>query len=663
MTITGGNVSSSDAGGGILFFSHLTLTNVHVTGNTAGNGGGVSLAFADGVFTNCTFSNNTSTGASGGGSGGGIFNSGSLTVTNSTISGNTSAGFGGGIRSAANTVMTVTNSTISGNTANGVFTGGGIDNSGRLIVTNSTIRDNRATSGIGNGGGILSDTNNNTNTIINSTITNNSAAGSSSASGVLRSGGTFTIRNSIIAGNVGNATQPDVVASGGTGITSNGFNLIGNRSNVTFNQTGDQFGTGSSPLAPRFAPLALNGGTTQTHTLFAGSPALDAGQSSGTTTDQRGSQRPFDLPDTNISDGADIGAFEAQTAPPAAPTVSISDVSLNEGNAGTSNFTFTVSLSAASGSSVTVAYQTADGTATAPTDYSAVALPTTLTFNGGETSKTITIPVNGDTTNEPNETFFVNLLNANGATIADNQAIGTINNDDGACSYTLSPASPQTVPATSSNLNVGVTTTAGCAWTATTSTSWITINSGSSDNGNGTVNITFAANTGSARSGSLTIAGQTYTINQATSVLSVRAPFDYDGDNKTDISIFRPAPAEWWINRSTNGSTFALQFGTTSDKIVPADYTGDGKADVAFFRPSNGNWFVLRSEDSTFFAFPFGANGDTPVAGDYDGDGKFDAGVYRPSNFTWFIQRSTAGTLIQQFGIAADIPTPSAFVP
>lgn len=146
-------------------------------------------------------------------------------------------------------------------------------------------------------------------------------------------------------------------------------------------------------------------------------------------------------------------------------------------------------------------------------------------------------------------------------------------------------------------------------------------------------------------------------------VFPQRSFFDYDGDGKTDLSIFRPSNGQWWINRSSNGSTFAARFGTSSDKIVPADYTGDGKTDIALFRPSNGNWFILRSEDSSFFAFPFGANGDVPVAGDYDGDGKFDAGVFRPTNSTWFVQRSTAGTLIQQFGIAGDLPMPNAFVP
>ncbi|CAN5800270.1 hypothetical protein BH20ACI4_BH20ACI4_01540 [soil metagenome] len=140
---------------------------------------------------------------------------------------------------------------------------------------------------------------------------------------------------------------------------------------------------------------------------------------------------------------------------------------------------------------------------------------------------------------------------------------------------------------------------------------------------------------------------------------------DYDGDGKADIAIYRnnAGVSEWWIRKSSNGSVFAAQFGNSTDKAVQGDYTGDGKADMAIWRPSNGNWFILRSEDFSFYAFPFGTSTDIPVAGDYDGDGKFDAGVFRPSNSTWFVQRSTAGTLIQAFGIAGDLPTPNAFVP
>ncbi len=142
-----------------------------------------------------------------------------------------------------------------------------------------------------------------------------------------------------------------------------------------------------------------------------------------------------------------------------------------------------------------------------------------------------------------------------------------------------------------------------------------------------------------------------------TNIPSARAPFDFDGDGKTDLAIFRPAPAEWWYLRSGDGQNRAFQFGSSTDKIVPADYTGDGKSDIAFWRPTTGQWFILRSEDSSFFAFPFGSSGDTAVPADYDGDGKADAAVFRPSSLTWFIARSSGGTTIKQFGASGDVPT------
>ncbi len=135
-----------------------------------------------------------------------------------------------------------------------------------------------------------------------------------------------------------------------------------------------------------------------------------------------------------------------------------------------------------------------------------------------------------------------------------------------------------------------------------------------------------------------------------------RAPFDFDGDGKTDVSIFRPALGEWWYLKSIDGGNGAIQFGNSSDKLVPADYTGDGKTDIAIFRPSSNEWFILRSENGSFYSFPFGSSGDVPVPADYDSDGKADAAVFRPSTQTWFISRSSGGTTIQQFGAAGDDP-------
>jgi len=121
------------------------------------------------------------------------------------------------------------------------------------------------------------------------------------------------------------------------------------------------------------------------------------------------------------------------------PSLSIDDVTVVEGNSGTTNAVFTVTLSAASGQTVTVNYATADGTATQPADYTSTS--GTLTFAPGQTTRTITVPVIGETVPEANETFFVNLSGATNATISDNQGVGTITNDD--VPVTVSPG---TVP-------------------------------------------------------------------------------------------------------------------------------------------------------------------------------------------------------------------------
>jgi hypothetical protein len=112
----------------------------------------------------------------------------------------------------------------------------------------------------------------------------------------------------------------------------------------------------------------------------------------------------------------------------AQPSVSIGDVALAEGNSGATQFSFTISLSAASTSTVTVPYATANGTATAGSDYTAAS--GTVTFAPGETQKTVVVEVLGDTTLEGSETFFVNLGAPTNATLGDGQGQGTIQNDE-----------------------------------------------------------------------------------------------------------------------------------------------------------------------------------------------------------------------------------------
>lgn len=110
------------------------------------------------------------------------------------------------------------------------------------------------------------------------------------------------------------------------------------------------------------------------------------------------------------------------------PDISISDVTVTEGDSGTVNATFNVTLSAASAQTVTVAFATADGTATAGEDYQSSS--GILTFNPGDLTKSVTVLVNGDTRDEANKTFFVNLSNATNAAILDPQGQGTITDND-----------------------------------------------------------------------------------------------------------------------------------------------------------------------------------------------------------------------------------------
>ncbi|HEX9002641.1 MAG TPA: putative Ig domain-containing protein, partial [Blastocatellia bacterium] len=234
LTINNGRAPAFEFGGGISSLSSLTLTDVNVTGNQAGNGGGgVSLAFADGVFTNCTFSGNTAE------QGGGIYFQGdggrTLRLTNVTVSGNSSSNLtAGGVRNVS---------------TSGPST---------LEVINSTIVNNTA------GGGLQT---------LTFTPTSNA---------------TITLRNTIIANNTPNNLSK-IEQSGGTAtITSLGFNLTSDGGGGFLNGTGDLLNTN-----PLLTALANHGGPTPTHALLPGSPAINAGTNTGApATDQRGIARP-----------------------------------------------------------------------------------------------------------------------------------------------------------------------------------------------------------------------------------------------------------------------------------------------------------------------------------------------------------------------------------
>jgi hypothetical protein len=155
------------------------------------------------------------------------------------------------------------------------------------------------------------------------------------------------------------------------------------------------------------------------------------------------------------------------------PGLSINDVSVSEGDAGPVNAIFTVSLSAASGQTVTVNFVTADNTATNPADYTTTS--GTLTFAPGVTSQPVTVSVQGDILDEPDETFFINLSGAVNATIADNQGLGTITDDDGAPSLSINNVS--VTEGNAGTVNAGFTVSLSAASAQT-----ITVNFATADN-------------------------------------------------------------------------------------------------------------------------------------------------------------------------------------
>lgn len=336
-------------GGGILLGGHvffspgtgtLTLTNSVVRNNFSFNpanfavGGGIHNNGGTLHVIDSTVSGNLSNN-----DGGGIGNNGSLTVSNSTISNNTNVhGQGGGIQSYGG-VVSIDRSTIDGNgkppNPTLVGCGGGMRvDHGELTVTNSTISGNR---GGGDGGGLcISLSNANIPrakvTLGNTTITGNTTLlpfAGQGGGGIISDGDPTLMSNTIVAGNTAaNSIGHDCRGA----FTSAGYNLIGDAIPAPNSPpwctltaaTGDQVGTSSS-INPQLAPLADNGGLTQTHALCTGlaephasctgaSPALDAGNPDepGSTadacpaTDQRGVNR--------FQDRCDIGAYEDQAA-------------------------------------------------------------------------------------------------------------------------------------------------------------------------------------------------------------------------------------------------------------------------------------------------------------------------------------------------------------
>jgi predicted outer membrane repeat protein len=362
LKISGGHITG-DNGGGILN-DNSTLTMAHCTVNGNAIVSGSSNNLGGGIHNNGTMTldqvivnnNNALFSGQGGGvpSGGGISNTGTMIIIAGTIQSNLGFWSAGGIYNTG--MLTITGSTIvnnqTGNPGHFGGSGGGIINGGTMTIQDSTISGNTAHGGDlqgGDGGGISG----NNNTITNSTITGNSALHGGGVAGggniahttfsnnsASRDGGALYLTSPLELGNTilkAGASGVNIFNNGGSLIT-HGYNISSDNGGGFLNGPGDQINTD-----PMLGPLQNNGGSTFTHELLTGSPAIDSGDpnfASPPYYDQRG---PVFW---RVRNGRiDVGSFEVQAGTTPSPTPT-STASPTPTPTGTATATFTPTATA-----------------------------------------------------------------------------------------------------------------------------------------------------------------------------------------------------------------------------------------------------------------------------------------------------------------------------
>ncbi len=631
-----GNASS----GGAIYIepngviTKLALTNAILANNSALQGGAIGTLGQSAV----TVSASTITGnsASNNLGGGGIyFDNGTLTVSNSTISSNV-ASFGtaaGGIGIGNNqAVFNISDSTVLGNTGTGIGAGG------TTTIANSTISSNQA-NGIAGGvyvGGNV--------TIRNSQITGNFGNGSNALGGGIANFGTMTISDSTIGGNSAAFGAGIYTAGGMTATNIQVLNNVasGSGGGVYNNAGGNSPATFVSSRIAGNAAAQAGGGFYNRDLLIVNSSTIESNTA-------------------GLGGGGLFNVFLNVGA--ATSTVAASTFSANTtggSGAGVQNQEGTVNLFY-----VTLSGNTANGFGGAiNTNLAGIVNATNVTaaFNlgragaGGFSNNQSTLKARNclvarnRTTNRASGPDIAGTIQSSGFNLIGNTNGGNVTGLNG----DKLNVNPQIRPLAA---NGGPTKTHALAATSPAIDGGSRVSGATSDQRGlpGSIDLPGVPNTAGGDGSDI----GSFEV-QANESFPGYAPFDFDGDGRTDIAIFRPSNGQWWIANSSLG-TIAHTFGAATDRLVPGDFTGDGVADVAIWRPASGEWFVMRSEDYSYYSFPFGAVGDIPAPGDFDGDGVTDAAVFRPADSTWYVQRSSGGTTIEAFGSPGDLPVASDY--